>query len=127
MRYIKRILIGVILATTLGYSINLNLKVEDVDIKDFIKTVGQLIGKNILVDGDVRGKVTFYMNNGKDLRKEDLIPLLNAILETKKMTLINQGGYYEVVKSTEASGKGLPVRHNRVSQMKEPCKRSYLD
>ncbi len=85
-----------------------------VDIKDFIKTVGQLIGKNILVDGDVRGKVTFYMNNGKDLRKEDLIPLLNAILETKKMTLINQGGYYEVVKSTEASGKGLPVRHNRV-------------
>ncbi len=67
MRYIKRILIGVILATyVLGYSINLNLKVEDVDIKDFIKTVGQLIGKNILVDGDVRGKVTFYMNNGKD-------------------------------------------------------------
>ncbi len=45
---------------------------------------------------------------------DDLIPLLNAILETKKLTMINQGDYYEVIRSTEAPGKGLPIKRNRV-------------
>jgi len=114
MRYIKEIVIGLILLNIISYGANLNLRVDNVEIKDFIKTVGQLTGKNILVDGDIRGKITFYMNNSKDLKKDDLIPLLNAILETKKMTIIDQGSYYEVVRASDAPGKGLPISKNRI-------------
>ncbi len=70
--------------------------------------VAKITGKNILINENVKGKVNFISN--KPIDKSELIPLVNAILESKKMTLINRGDYYQVVRSPEAAGEGLPVK-----------------
>jgi len=75
--------------------------------------VGKITGKNILIDGEVKGKINFVSNT--PIEKSELIPLANAILESKKMTLVNKGSYYQVVKSATAAGEGLPVTSNITS------------
>ncbi|CAA6824175.1 MAG: General secretion pathway protein D / Type II secretion outermembrane pore forming protein (PulD) [uncultured Sulfurovum sp.] len=87
-----------------------NINFHDMEIADIIKMVGKVTGKNILIDAQIKGKVNFVRNEG--IEKDELIPLLNAILETKKMTLVNKGSYYQVVKSATAAGEGLPVTNN---------------
>ncbi len=87
-----------------------DINFTNLNIKDFIRMVGKITGKNILVEGEVKGKVNFIKNDG--VEKDELIPLLNAILETKKMTLVNKGSYYQVVKSATAAGEGLPVTNS---------------
>ena len=82
----------------------------NLSINDFVKMVGKVTGKNILIDGEIKGKINFVSN--EDIEKSELIPLANAILETKKMTLVNKGDYYQVVKSSTAAGQGLPVISN---------------
>jgi len=82
----------------------------NLSINDFVKMVGKVTGKNILINGEIKGKINFVSN--EDIEKSELIPLANAILESKKMTLVNKGDYYQVVKSSTAAGQGLPVTSN---------------
>ena len=89
-----------------------NINFSNLSVNDFIKMVGKVTGKNILIDGDIKGKINFVAHDKEGVEKEELIPLLNAILETKKMTLIKKGSYYQVVKSATAAGEGLPVTTN---------------
>ena len=85
-----------------------NINFANLSVNDFVKMVGKITGKNILIDGIIKGKINFVANK-EGVEKDELIPLLNAILETKKMTLVNKGSYYQVVKSATAAGQGLPV------------------
>jgi len=108
----SKIALGLMLV---AFSVQLHAEKVDVNFKnlsinDFIKMVGKITGKNILVDGEIKGKINFVSN--KPIDKSEVIPLANAILETKKMTLVNKGGYYQVVKSATAAGEGLPVTSN---------------
>jgi len=93
--------------TTLGYAEKVDANFRNLEIKDFLTMIGKITGKNILVDGEVSGKVNFVSN--KPIEKSEFIPLANAILGSKGMTLVNKGSYYQVVKSGEAAGEGLPV------------------
>jgi general secretion pathway protein D len=88
-----------------------DLNFKDLSIGDFIKMIGQITGKNILIDGDIKGKVNFISN--RPVEKSQLIPLANTILATKKMTLIDKGEYYQVIRTNDASGEGLPVKSSR--------------
>ncbi len=85
-----RFVMVVLIFTLLGNSGQLNINIGGMEIKKFIEMVGKLTKKNILVSEDVKGKISFYLNNNK-LDNDDLIPLLNAILETKKLTMIIRG------------------------------------
>ncbi len=108
MKFIKRVLGLIMILTLFTYAEKVNVNFKNLEIGDFIKMVGKITGKNILIDGEIKGKINFVSN--KPIDKSQLIPLANAILESKKMTLINQGDYYQVVRSPDAAGKGLPVR-----------------
>ena len=88
-----------------------NINFSDLKVSDFVKMVGKITGKNILINEDIKGKINFVANK-EGVEKDELIPLLNAILRTKKMTLVNKGSYYQVVKSITAASEGLPVSHN---------------
>lgn len=55
-----------------------------------------LIDKEIIFEHKVKGKINFVADN-KGIKKSELIPLLNAILDTKRMTLINKGTHYLVL------------------------------
>jgi len=108
----SKIALGFILALSVQlHAEKVNINFKNLNINDFIGMVGKITGKNILIDGEIKGKINFVAN--KDgVEKNELIPLLNAILETKKMTLVNKGSYYQVVKSATAAGVGLPVTNS---------------
>ena len=108
---LSRLALGIVLAMGIqAHAEKVDVNFKNLNISDFIKMVGKITGKNILVDGEVKGKINFVSN--EPIEKSELIPLANAILETKKMTLVNKGDYYQVVKSATAAGEGLPVSSN---------------
>ena len=80
---------------------------DDLTTKDFIKMVGKITGKNILIMDDLKGKINFIST--KPIKKSSLIPLANSILANKGYTLVDQGDYYQVMKTNDASGEGLAV------------------
>ena len=107
----NKLALGLILALSVqAHAEKVDVNFRNLSISDFIKMVGKITGKNILVDGEVKGKINFVSNT--PIEKSELIPLANAILETKKMTLVNKGDYYQVVKSAIAPGEGLDVTSN---------------
>jgi len=108
---LNKLALGLILALGVqAHAEKVDVNFKNLNISDFIKMVGKITGKNILIDGEIKGKINFVSN--KPIEKSELIPLANAILETKKMTLVNKGDYYVVVKSLAAAGEGLPVTSN---------------
>jgi general secretion pathway protein D len=110
----SKLVLGLILALSVqAHAEKVDVNFRDLSISDFIKMVGKITGKNILVDGAIKGKINFVSNT--PIEKSELIPLANAILETKKMSLVNKGSYYQVVKSTTAPGEGLDVSSNVAS------------
>ena len=108
MRLSKIVIVLVILLSLFGHAEKVDINFKNLSISDFIKMIAKITGKNILIDNDIKGKINFVSN--KPIDKNDLIPLATTILETKKMTLINRGSYYQVVRSNEAAGQGLPVK-----------------
>ena len=110
---LSKIALGLIFALSIeAHAEKVNINFANLNVSDFIKMVSKITGKNILIDGDIKGKINFVAHDKDGVEKDELIPLLNAILETKKMTLIKKGSYYQVVKSTTAAGEGLPVTTN---------------
>ena len=107
MKFSKLALGLVLLLSLEGHAKKVDVNFKNLNISDFIKMVGKITGKNILVDGEIKGKINFVSN--KPIDESELIPLANAILETKKMTLVKKGSYYQVIKSNTAAGEGLPV------------------
>ena len=104
----NKLALGLILALGMqAHAEKVDLKFNNLNISDFIKMVAKVTGKNILIDGEIKGKINFVSN--KPIEKSELIPLATAILETKRMTLVNKGSYYIVIKSATAPGEGVPV------------------
>ncbi|CAA6821668.1 MAG: General secretion pathway protein D / Type II secretion outermembrane pore forming protein (PulD) [uncultured Sulfurovum sp.] len=111
MRFSKIATILLLALSVQVHAEKVNINFANLSVNDFVKMVGKITGKNILIDGEIKGKINFVANK-EGVEKNELIPLLNAILETKKMTLVNKGSYYQVVKSATAAGEGLPVTNN---------------
>jgi general secretion pathway protein D len=108
----NKLVLGVILLFSIEVAQAEKIKVNfnNLKISDFIIMLSKITGKNILIDGDVKGKINFVTKH--TIEKSELIPLATAILETKKMTLLDRGSYYQVVKSTTAPGEGIPVTNS---------------
>jgi len=80
---------------------------RDLSVKDFIEMVSKITQKNILIEGELKGKINFVSQT--PIKKSSLIPLANSILGSKGLTIIDQGDYYKVVKGASAAGEGLEV------------------
>jgi len=80
---------------------------RDLSVKDFVKMVGKITKKNILINGELKGKVNFVSTT--PIKRSSLIPLANSILASKGYTLIDKGDFYQVIKTAEAAGEGLSV------------------
>ncbi len=80
---------------------------RDLAIKDFIEMVAKITKTNILIEDDPKGKINFITT--KPIKKSSLMTLANSILGSKGLTIIDQGEFYKVVKTSEAAGEGLPV------------------
>jgi len=120
MRLTKLMFATIILATLLIHAKNsttidtnsveeerVDVNFRDLSVKDFVKMVGEITHKNILINGELQGKVNFVSTT--PIKKSSLIPLANSILASKGYTLIDKGDFYQVIKTAEAAGEGLNV------------------
>jgi len=115
MKFVKSILIVCLLSLTAQSAeapmsvtekgIRLNLR--DMGIQEFVEMIGKITGKNILINGDLKGKINFIANH--PIKKEGLFSLANSILASKGYALVDHGDFMEVVKAADAAGMGLEV------------------
>jgi len=116
MKYINRLILALLIGA-LGMQpvvmakqvqrerVNLNL--QNVKIADFIKMVGKVTGKNILLSQPIPGTINFISSS--PIYKDELMSILLAVLGKKGFTIIEHGTYLQVVRANTAVKENLPV------------------
>ena len=69
---------------------------KNLTISEFAEKVSKIIGKEIIFEHKIKEKTNF-VSPKEGVEKDELIPLLNAILDTKGMTLMRKGTHYLVL------------------------------
>jgi len=115
MRFIKVVLAALLLLSTVNakekrvvYATSkevVNLKFNNLKIEDFIKMVAKIIHKNILLTTPVPGKVNFI--SSAPVYKDELFSILISVLDAKGFTLVEDGSYLKVVRSSRAVKEGV--------------------
>jgi len=108
MRFIKFFLI--LLTVTALHAqtreeVNINFK--DLSIEDFLKMSAKILDKNILITSKISGEVDFISTN--PIYKDEVLDLIISILNTKGITLVEDGNYLKTVQTSVASRENLPV------------------
>ncbi len=88
----------------------IKLNIRNMGVQQFVEMIGKITQKNILINGDLKGKINFIAN--KPIKKEALFSLANSILASKGYAIIDHGDFMEVVRASEAAGMGLKVDRN---------------
>ena len=102
----KRVILLLLLVLCISYAQSdedeeyADIDFENITIEEFIEEVSEIVGKEILMENEIKGAIHFVAT--QPILKSELIPLANAILETKELTLVNKGAYYSVIKSSTA-------------------------
>ena len=108
MKYINRLLLLTFLLTTsLLAREEVNIKFDKLQISKFIKLVAKLNNTNILVNNKINGTVDLVTS--APIYDDELMSILISVLESKGFTLVKNGSFYEVVRSTEAAKHNVPV------------------
>jgi len=125
MKFIKLFLIFTIFL----YSREINLNFNNLDISTFIKMVGKITNKNILITKEIRGKVNFI--SVKPIDEKDIFSILQNILKSKGYTLIDKGSFLSIVKNSQAIREGLTsssleqIQTDIISLKNIPAKTAY--
>ena len=78
---------------------DITLNYQNADVREVIKgIVGDILQRNYFIDANVRGEVT--LRTSRPIRKEALIPTLEAILRLQKAVLIRNNDLYQIVPET---------------------------
>ncbi|MBA1437551.1 MAG: type II secretion system secretin GspD [Epsilonproteobacteria bacterium] len=107
MKYIKILFIVTLLVATLEARQKVNVNFANLQIADFIKLISKVTHKNILVNTKINGTVNFITT--QPIYDDELMDLLVSVLESKGYTLVANGSFYEIVRSSEAAKHSLPV------------------
>ena len=83
---------------------------NNMNLEQFVKYIGKVTGKNVLINGKLLGKVNFVST--KKIKKGSIFTLANSILDSKGYTLVDHGDFLEVLKASDASGTGLEISKN---------------
>lgn len=78
------------------------------DIYQFIKIIGEALKLNYIIDPAVKG--TININTAGNLRRADLLPILETILKINGATMIKTGNFYEIVPSGSANRQPLEIQ-----------------
>lgn len=86
---------------------DVTLNFQDTDIHEVVKVVlGDLLKKNYLIDPAVSGTVNIQTSN--PLKRDDLIPVLDNLLQMSGATMLDSGGILKIVPSSNAALASLP-------------------
>ena len=84
------------------------LNFDNADLYEIIRTLGEILQLNYIVDPNVRGRVTIQ-TSGR-LRREELFPVFFQILEANGLTAVQEGSLYKIVKLKEATQLPISTR-----------------
>ncbi|HNR87541.1 MAG TPA: secretin N-terminal domain-containing protein [Spirochaetota bacterium] len=83
------------------------LNFKDVEINEFLNVMSQLIGKNIIIDEKIRGKVT--ISSAKKIPVTQAYDIMKSILEVKGLAVIETENLIKIVPIKEAIRKNVEV------------------
>ena len=107
MTLIKTLLLTTILALSLSAREQVNVNFANLEINDFIKLIGKITNKNILINNKITGSVDFVSSS--PVYDDELLEILVSVLESKGYTLVENGSIYEIVRSSEAAKHNAKV------------------
>jgi general secretion pathway protein D len=107
MRFIKIVVVALMLCTGSVQAQKVNLNFKNIKIADLIKFVGKIRGKNVLMLDKVTGTVDFTPNRPID--KEDIVDIVNDVLYEKGYAIVESRGTLKIVKASLISRYSLPV------------------
>ena len=84
------------------------LNFKDADITEFLNVMGQLIGKNIIIDDKVRGKIT--ISSVKKFPVSQAYQILKSILEVKGLAVVETPTLIKIIPLKEAIKKNVDFR-----------------
>ena len=101
----------------------IRLQLDRADLKQVINIIGTELKLNYIVDPKVTGMVT--INTRGEVRREDLLPLLQTLLSLNGAAIVKTGNFYQIVPAAKA--KQLPIQPQKREQAAEaPAKNDSL-
>jgi general secretion pathway protein D len=78
------------------------------DIYGLIKIIMGTLNLNYIIDPAVKGSINIY--TAGNLRRSDLLPILETILKINGATMVRNGNFYEIVPAASAAKQPLEVQ-----------------
>ena len=86
----------------------ISLDFDQVDIKIFIKTIGELTGINFLIDDSIRGTVTLI--SPTQIRLGEVYEVFESVLQVKGYAAVPAGKIVKIIPRAEASKSNILIR-----------------
>ncbi len=83
------------------------LNFNNVDINEFINIMSQLIGKNIILDDKVKGKIS--ISSAKKVPVSQAYDIMKSILEVKGLAVVETENLIKVIPITDAIKKNVEI------------------
>lgn len=93
-----------------------NLNLQNIKIEDFIKMVGKVTEKNILITQPIPGTINFVSSS--PIYKDELMDILLQVLGKKGFTVVQKGNFLTVERSNTAVKRNLPIGSSNFGLMK---------
>jgi len=106
-KLLAMLILGLLMSWSLSAEETVNVNIRNMGVKDFVQMVGKILKKNVLINGDLKGKINFIAT--EPIKTSSLLSLSNSILASKGYAMVDKGDFMEVVKASEAAGMGLDV------------------
>lgn len=108
MRFIKLLWVGLLItASVLMAREKVDINFSKLQITDFVKLIGKISDKNILIHQKINGTVDLLTS--APIYDDEVMGILISVLNSKGFTLIENGSIYEVIRSSEATKHNLKV------------------
>ena len=91
----------------------ISLHLDNTDIYQVIKIIGDALSLNYIIDPSVKGTVN--ISTSGNLRRSDLLPILETILKINGATMVKVGNFYQIVPANSAIRQPLEVQ-DRINQ-----------
>ena len=86
----------------------ITLDFDQVDIKIFIKTIGELTGINFLIDDSIRGTVTLI--SPTQIRLGEVYEVFESVLQVKGFAAVPAGKIVKIIPRADASKSNILIR-----------------
>ncbi|MDR3237022.1 MAG: hypothetical protein LBT84_00800 [Spirochaetia bacterium] len=100
------------------------LNFKDIDISEFLSIMSQLIGKNIILDDKVTGKISIH--SAKRLPVSQAYDIMKSILSIKGLAVVEANGILKILPIQDAAKSGIEVIIDGRSELISPKKEETL-